>query len=177
MATKKDGNNEAQATAEKVKGAKAKPLRKITIATVAGKVKGNAELMKKIIEADGQAVGLMDVFGIASKGKPGETQFGEFVKFVGQFRAVNLATGEVFAAPACILPTFLADDIYGAMTAGGEGVRNAQFAFRIGVFYAPESVTQYQYDAQPLIQPAEADALALLEKQAQEGARLLEHKA
>lgn len=175
MATKSKGSEQAQETAEKVKGAKVKPLRKITLATVCGKVKGNAELMKEIINADGQAVPLMDVIGIATKAKPGETQMGEFVRFVGQFKAINLKTGEVFAAPACILPNFLADEIHGAMAASDQ-VKNAQFAFRIGAFYSPESVTQYQYTADPLIPPAEADALVLLEQQAREGAKLLEHK-
>ncbi len=55
MATKSKDSEQAQETAEKVKGAKVKPLRKITLATVCGKVKGNAELMKEIISADGQA--------------------------------------------------------------------------------------------------------------------------
>lgn len=172
----KGKNGAAEESAEKVKSAKAKPLRKITLAIVCGKVKGNAELMKEIISADGQAIPLMDVIGIATKAKPGETDKGEFVRFVGQFRAVNLKTGEVYAAPACILPNFLAEEIHGAMTVN-ENVQNAQFAFRIGVFYSPESLTQYQYTADPLIAPAEADALMLLEKQAREGAKLLENRA
>ncbi len=144
-------------------------LRRITVRDVVGKV-FMGELASHLNRAPGKKLGLMRVIGVANRAKPGSTDKGEYVRFIGRFKATNLVTGEMYQSSQCILPNFIGEQIHAAMTAGGaaglaglEAQSESQFAFDIGAHYEESSVTKYVYTVASLIPPSQTDALALLE--------------
>jgi hypothetical protein len=132
-----------------------KAVRKITIKSVYGPIN-----LEKLIAAPDRKLRLLNVLGIVRKLQPGETDKGPFVKMIGDFKATNLETGEVFRSGACILPNFVADMIVGAMDTG----RAVQFAFEIQCRYSDDAISKYVYDVISLLPPSESDELAMLEK-------------
>lgn len=128
---------------------------KITTKTVCGKVD-----FDDLISRDNKRRELMDVFGIASKVQPGTSEYGEYLKFKGRFRAVNLESGESYESGTLILPT-VAQELLGGALAGDE-VGDVSFAFRIAVKYDAEAVTKYVYEMTSLMKPAEEDPLTRL---------------
>lgn len=140
-------------------------LRKITIKDVCGHVGELLEEMMKLKNARGsyETLPLLRVYGIARRFKVGETDKGEFVKFIGQFAAVNLRTKKEFQSGQCILPMFVGEQIHAAMQgASGEEMNESQWAFEIGAHFDSTAVTKYVYDIRPLKEPGQSDALALL---------------
>lgn len=133
-------------------------LRKITIATclAAPSMELLARLEKK---GQGSRADVLDVIGIATKFKPGTSDKGEYVKFIGQFQAKNLETGDEFISGAAIFPKMIEESLWGVM---GQEVTNVRFGYRIGVKYDRDAATKYVYVATPLTKPAENDALKLL---------------
>ena len=132
-----------------------KAVRKITIKSVYGPID-----LEKLMKAPERKLRLLNVLGIVRKAQPGETDKGPFVKFIGDFKATNLETGEIYRSGACILPNFIADMIIGAMDSG----RSVQFAFEIQCRYSDDAISKYMYDLISLLPPSESDELAMLEK-------------
>jgi hypothetical protein len=137
-----------------------KIIKKLTTATVHGKPD-----IKAIVAHDnatpGATLWLWSVIGIASDYKPGSTDMGSFVKFVGAFEGSNLQTGEVFRSGACILPGALPDMIFGALK-GMAGNGNVQFGFKIGVHFDDTAAAKYVFDIESLADVAENDPVKLL---------------
>ncbi len=142
----------------------AEQLRKITVATCGATP--SMELLAKLEKkGQGARAELMDVFGIVTKYKPGSGDKGEYVRFIGQFKARNLETGDEFTAPAAIFPKMIEESLWGVLKPDGEGTNDVHMAFRIGVKFDKEAAVKYVYVATPLLKPSESDPLALLEKQ------------
>lgn len=147
---------------EQKAGATVELVTKITTKAVFGKV--DIGDVVKFDEANpGQTMPLYDVLGIAGTFKVGESQMGEYVKFAGQFKAVNLTNGKQFRSGAAILPKPAQELIAGALA--GENTNSASFALRIGVKRDKTAATGYVFAVSSLIPMADADPLALLEKQ------------
>lgn len=104
---------------------------------------------------------LMQVFGIATGAKTGESSFGEYMSLLGQFRATNLATGEVYQSGVCFLPNMGVNMV--APMIAKEGVEGVQFALFIGVVPA-ENAFGYEYYVEPIMQASESDPLEILAK-------------
>src|SRR3954464_1880890 len=91
-----------------------KLLRKLTIRTCVG-TKGDILAAAMTGRGDdkattGKAVPIMRVMGAVSGFRPGESDSGPYVKLLGQFKAVNLLTGEEFSnVSTCILPAVISD--------------------------------------------------------------------
>lgn len=83
------------------KSATVEMVRKITIKTVMTEAVDIIDLNKK------KSIDLCQIYGAVTAFKPGASDLGSYVRFIGEFKAVNLKTGEIFGAPACILPRFL----------------------------------------------------------------------
>lgn len=143
-----------------------KAIKKISVKTVYGSVKLPA-LIKGLPEGAsiGPEMPLMEIVGICRDYSVVATDKGESLKFVGQFKATNLETGEIFVSGACFLPGALPDMLYGAIGPNRES--DVQFAFRISAHYDESAITKYVYDVESLIPISESDSLALLEKQIQ----------
>lgn len=143
-----------------------KLVSKVSVKTVFGKIKTYPEVITNVIDGvttqdtvlRSKEHGVMRVIGESRGYKTGNTAFGEFVAFIGQFRATNIETGEVFDGPNLFLPD-VASGLMRAQHDNAEGP--IQFAFDIGV--KPASTPHgYEYTVTPLMAPSESDPLAVL---------------
>ena len=141
--------------------------RKITNKVMLGEWAGEAglgeELMRRLLKD--KAFPLYRVIGIAKATRPKTTDYGESIKFIGQFEAESmLDKGRRVQASSLYLPGFLEEELYGLLGTGGnnEGIT---FAFEIGVKYDGKAATKYVYTARPLVPASGGDALALLRDQ------------
>jgi hypothetical protein len=127
-----------------------------------------AKLEKK---GQGARADILDVIGIATKYKPGSSDKGEYIRFIGQFKAKNLESGDEFISGAAIFPKMIEESLWGVM--GGADVQNVQLAYRIGVKFEKDAATKYVYVATPLLKPSENDPLKLLEATVNDAVRAL----
>lgn len=104
-----------------------------------------------------KSIDILRVAGITTSATPGQTDLGAFVKFGGNFQAVNLLTGETFSSTVCILPNFIADTLAGAL----EQSLEVEFALAIGA-KASKTVTGYEYTVRPLVEAQVNDKLGAL---------------
>lgn len=95
------------------------------------------------------------VYGIAAMRKAKSTQYGEYVEFIGQFRAIVAETGEIFESSKCILPQDAEDMVVGQMT--GEGT--FEFAFNVGVAPNERSPRGYAFICEPITEQATSSSL------------------
>lgn len=109
----------------------------------------------------GKPKSLMDVYGIASGVKKGESQYGQWFGFIGSFQATNLETGEVFRSGQCFLPNVAGYTLLPAVQA--EGVKSVEFGFRIGIIDS-DVPTGFEYIAESLLKMSENDPLELMMK-------------
>lgn len=133
--------------------------RKITISTIAGKA---AAWFQKVMEAKGEPVKLCRLYGSATGFTLGATEFGEFCKFRGTFRGVNLMTGETQDAPQIILPDHLAEMLKSAIEAAQGGA--VTFAFEISAVFDVSVATKYRFVAESNLPAVKNDPLAMLEQ-------------
>ena len=131
--------------------------RKITTKTM---LNGEKVDIEKLIAAEGKRLFVGDVYGIANRFKPGASDLGPYVKFLGSFRATG-ADGEVYESNVLILPKFLEEQLHAVMSSEGEA-GGVEFAFRLTVKYDKDAATKYVYEAKSLLPAKEADALAQL---------------
>lgn len=122
---------------------------KISAKKIVGKVKKPTETVYH-----------MQVYGIATGTKAGESNFGPWTALTGQFRAKNLETGEVSQSGVCFLPEIALNLITPKLDA--KNVEGVEFALNIGVTPANNSVG-YEYVVTPVIAASENDPLEQLE--------------
>ena len=128
-------------------------LRKLTIKTA-----GFDTTAVKAALGDNKTADLLKVVGITTEARPGQTDKGEFIKFGGQFRAVNLQTGELFESATAIFPNFIADSLAAALAQSQE----VEFGILIGAKANATSVTGYEYTVRPLVEAKVSDKLGAL---------------
>lgn len=139
-------------------------LKKITVASCNAKPKIE-RLVDHVREHGADTVmPLLRIVGAASDFQPGETaQSGPYVKLLGQFKATNLETGEIYVSGACILPGAASDLIYGALR-GLENGGAVQFALNIGVRRDESAPVGYVYAIEQILEPGAVDPLADMER-------------
>lgn len=128
-------------------------LKKISTKNVCGDIKGmvaSGDIKKNC--------NVMRVYGVCVGAKIESGDKGDYIKFTGQFEAVNLLTGEAYSAPIMFLPDVVANLIAGAIMQ--ESVNELKFGFDIGIRLDKELIVGYEFTAKPLIEPDEQDALA-----------------
>lgn len=145
-------------------------LRKITLGTI-----GAQPDFEELMKAEGKKMKLAHIFGVVTRAKPGSSDFGPFVAFLGTFRAVNLTSKEQFESAKCILPQFLEEQLFGALPADGAGA-NVEFALEISAKYDKDAATKYVYEAKSLLPTVENAQMVALENRVKEAAKLLEKK-
>lgn len=124
-------------------------IRKITVKTVTGGV--DFEEVMKVKKLD-----LMSVFGVARNMRPGASDLGQYVAFLGDFRAINVKTGEEFASAKMILPKIAEEVLAGVIPAEGGEVK---FAMVLGATYDPKAATKYVFTFRPLIESADQNVI------------------
>jgi hypothetical protein len=109
---------------------------------------------------------LMHVIGKANRVKEGIGDYGPWQKLMGQFEAVNLATGEISVAPQCILPEPMNGMVAGQILNAEPGAAPViEFALEIGVEASGKAGgTGYEFTTRPLVEARETDALSELRK-------------
>jgi hypothetical protein len=128
--------------------------RKISSRTVVGKIK------KEWITP--KATPLFQVIGQAYGVREGNSDYGKWAALVGTFEAVNLITGEAFAAPECFLPEPFNGMLVRQLT-GSDKVNAVDFAYEIGVKEpGPDATVQYEYTCKPIHDPTAGDPLKAL---------------
>ena len=120
----------------------------------------------KIKKPEGKVM-LMQVFGIATGTKSDESNFGPWTALLGQFRAVNLESGELFQSGVCFLPNTGLNLITPLLKK--DGTDGIEFALNIGVIPAENSVG-YEYYVEPVIESQENDPLEILSKKVNQAA-------
>lgn len=129
--------------------------RKLTLAGVVGKQEKWYDKM-----VTDKSVRLAVFYGVARSFKPGSTAIGPYVSFLGDFRAVNIATGEESASAKMILPGIAEELLAGAVSA--DGTKEVRFAFEIGAKYVPERNIKVEYTLTPLTKMQDEDAIGEL---------------
>jgi len=127
-------------------------LNKITPKTVIGSIKEVTRDLK-------ESTSVMRVVGIARSMSNGESDYGTWTKFKGDFQATNLLTGEIYRSPNCIMPSIVNGIIESALT---EADNNAvEFAFDVTVV-PNDTPIGYEFGAIPLVEPKEESPLDAL---------------
>ncbi len=132
-------------------------LSKISVKTVYGSIN-----VKKLHEEGAKSI--VRVIGLANGVQTGESAYGTWTAFKGNFKAINLETGETFSSAKVFIPAIAQNLIEGALSnASNDAV---EFAFDIGIKPAKDSkgADSYEYTVKPLIEASDNDPLAALEK-------------
>ena len=150
--------NEGNHTMSETAGATRKVARKLTMASASSL--STSEKAKLGVD---KATPILQVIGMTNEYKFGETQLGPYIKFWGQFEAVDLMTGEITTSGAAIFPPILGDNLVGAIGKDGNTVR---FAGTFGVKPASkkDATIPWEYYFDVKVNPNASDALADLRK-------------
>lgn len=116
-------------------------------------------------------VDLFTIWGKANRLLRGESTYGPWVALVGEFEGVN-ADGEEFASPKAFLPEPLHSMIAERLS-DADSTESVEFAVRVSIIPS-DSTVGYEYQAEPLIEPAKSDSLSHLRKVAIEAPRRVE---
>lgn len=87
----------------------------------------------------------------------GEAKDTFWTKFFGEFYAVNSEKGE-FEASTCFLPEYISGGYKEQLSAGVVGIT---FAFDVYAVYNKDSITSYEFVAQPVRTTGEAESAAM----------------
>lgn len=156
-----------------------KLLKKLSIATAIGKIptvdvqvpkmKDGAPVLngknETVMETVQRAVEqpLMRVIGLANDTKTGNSTYGAWLSFSGQFEATNILTGEVSRSGNLFLPD-VATELLAPVVKAASGI-DVMIGFDIGV--KPCNNAQgYEYTVTPLTEPSEDDPIARLKASA-----------
>lgn len=124
-------------------------VKKLSTKTIIGTVP-----IEKSDPAD-KRVHLYDMFGIAVGIKTGESNYGSFTAFKGEFRAV-VPGGDVFQSSTCFVPSVIESQL--SIAVGEAKGQQVKFAFK--VFAAKtEKSPFYTYEIESLVAPKPSDAM------------------
>lgn len=136
-------------------------VRKLTVKSI-----GAQPEIKEIIAHDeqnpGEVLPLCRIVGRVSKMKPGESDYGPFVRFLGLFKGVNIRTNEEYRSSVCLLPKGIEEEIEAAFSMGV--VESLDFAYEIGAKFDATVATKYIYVVSSLMPPSQSDPIAMIEK-------------
>lgn len=114
----------------------------------------------------GTLLAVATLIGIARSYTAGESEYGAFLKFAGDFEAVRMSDGEVFRSARLILPPIIADQLQTAVDADADK-GGVQFALELGIKGSDNQVG-YEWAVRPLGKlSGTADPLAALREEAQ----------
>lgn len=132
-------------------------LKKISAKNVCGEI---------VAPAIGLEVPLMIVMGYAKSMESKATVYGDSMAFYGDFKAINVATGEAYRSGTCYLPD-VAEDLLKSILGQTEGVVEFGFAVSaVGVKgRTPGEAGKYEYRCKPLMEASEKDPMRALEEQ------------
>lgn len=149
-------------------------LKKLTIRDIMGNKPQNLPQVRQMV-TDGidkknpAPVALCRIIGRTNKAKPGSTDKGEYVRFIGEFIGVNLFTGERFTAGSAILPGAAEMAVYGAigpLNDKGQADNTVEFALEVAAKFDEKAVTQYVFSVSSLVEAKVSNPMQALLEQA-----------
>jgi len=145
MASKKSQNTET--TNETAKAVGPTVIKKLSIATVYGKV------LVADIPADGE-LKLCRLAGIASAIDSGSSSYGDWKCLVGICAATNHQTGEIFTGKSIFIPGAMGDAIIDALEAAQKEDASAtlKFSLDISAKVSPRDPNKYEYIVRPVME-------------------------
>lgn len=136
-------------------------LKKLSVKGVCGNIKA---------PAPGVTVELMVIMGYAKSSEIKKTTFGDSIGFHGDFKGVDVVTGEEFRSGTCYLPDVASSLLSNALDASDGAV---EFGFKIGVIgvaaRTPGEADKYEYRCAPMMETAENDPILALEARMKQG--------
>ncbi len=144
-------------------------IKKISVKTVAGNIK---KMIAAQPEGEEKPIPFMRVYGVATSVETGESDYGAWKAFIGQFKAINLLDGTEYNSGKLFLPNVAGDLLDGSL--GASEINNVEFGFDLIAVPDSESTVGYVYEAEPLIEPAKDDTFSRLERNLP--GKVLEHK-
>jgi len=136
-------------------------LKKLSVKNVCGDIKA---------PAPGVEQKMMIIMGFTKSSTIKPTTFGDSVGFNGDFKAIDMNTGEEFRAGVCYLPDVAESLLDNAMKANAGVV---EFAFEIAIIgvkgRTEGEVGKYEYRCKPLMKASENDPMVELEARLQQG--------
>lgn len=127
--------------------------KKLSAKTIVGKVKPLLPKNDKGEIINESPVALMRVYGICNGIKSGVSTFGEWIAFTGNFKAIRLSDGEVFAGGQLFVPDVVTE-LLGPVVRAAQGA-DVEFAFDIGA-QGTETEVGYEYMVNPLMKSRKA---------------------
>lgn len=124
-----------------------------------------ATIVEKVMADREKIIPLIRVWGVAGSARPGTSSNGDYLRLGGEFRAVNLLTGEMFQSGSCILPNFVSEGLGGLIGAGG----SAEFGIEIGAKYDEKAATLYTYEARAVVESKPSERMQSLSLQMAQG--------
>lgn len=123
------------------------------------------QITKALIPDGEKEITLCRIYGRATSTKTGHSNFGEWVAFIGDFKAVNYLTGETFAANKVLLPKVAEEQVMAKLASAGPEARGVEFAYEVGITLDkdPRSGRGYQYAIKNLSKTVGVDPLATME--------------
>lgn len=156
------------------KGAKLTPITKITVRDVCGTPQTSKLPPLKINISDDNPDGepnpeaelfVMKVAGYINGVKDGQGAYGPWKGLSGNFSAINMGTGEVFASKTCILPGPMNEALYDTASEKLAEDASTQIAFKVNVYVkrSARDKNKYEFIVRPVIETAfQSPSLALL---------------
>jgi len=128
-------------------------LKKISAKTMIGNVKKLASEHE-----NGTVIDLLNAYGKARGIKTGNSTYGDWVSFVGDFEAVDLRTGEVSQAPQI----FLVEPLQSMLVNQLRTHDLVEFAYKLSIVCNDEILAGYEYRVSPLLEVQRSDELSHL---------------
>jgi hypothetical protein len=128
--------------------------RKISISIVSGKA---ADWFEELVSK--KEIPLVRFLGFVTDYKADSGDFGEYIKFKGQLRGINLRSGEIYDAPVALFPAHVADALKSAIDSGraaGNAATQITVAMDVHVKYDAKAVSKYTYSVSMIDMPSAA---------------------
>ena len=136
-------------------------LKKLSVKNVCGNI---------IAPPPGEEKKMMILMGFAKSFEVKPTTFGDSIGFHGDFKAVDMDTGEEFRSGVCYLPDVAESLLKNAMDVNAGVV---EFAFEIGLLgvkgRTEGEVGKYEYRCKPMMKASENDPMLVLEERLKHG--------
>lgn len=126
-------------------------LKKLSVATVFGEFDKNHDAVVN-------SSPIIRVFGIASGIRTGQSNFGDWLAFTGDFGAINLETGEAYRGPQVFIP----QPAQGMLEAALQKAETVEFSFEIGLKPSKKGTLGFEYTVRPIKEAADSDAFTAL---------------
>lgn len=106
--------------------------------------------LKTYFENGGDPIFIGRIWGKVVKTSVGTNNYGEFVRFNGEFYGVSGLSGKGYRGGQCLLPKWLENEVDAAYSETGE---TTYFGYDIFIVHSPSKSLRYEYTAESTMAP------------------------